>query len=170
MTAVTTDITERLDAMIQADLADGHTNGDAYDRAYEWIIENGYAADVLRAVGPRIINLLWVEWRHRERLTAERSPDDAQPVGRLVDADTLNSSGAMLDQLFPVGNTWIRLGDLVRGQCQAIAVSYTKRAASMEKKARFFESLSERLTSPTERIRDRLTDADVRAMLKEQSL
>jgi hypothetical protein len=107
--------------------------------------EQALIADVLPA-------LLFKRWEQAEAPGASVASRDARGHQALerghkrrVDLDALKRSGSLMESLFLVGDTWLRIGDMGAAACRRAAGEQKRTALEHARYARFFHAVAERV-------------------------
>lgn len=156
---------DQLAASIDHGLADGASLRDACAETVAFIKLHGLAEAVIEQLGSELLSMYWKyrEQKTRARLIAAPLGLPSTPGQKLVNPKHMNSRAGLLESLQSVGNRWILLGDMDRGDCQLRSASYFAQADGNRRRGEVFKKLAARLHGE-QRVRDRFTEEKVRAM------
>lgn len=142
----------------------------AAEQAVRDLCSEGHRDALIAEVLPTLLFKRWEAVEAPARSTVERQlmsgPQRGRPGRRRVDADVLKRSGSLLESLFLVGGTWLRIGDMDAAACRRAAGEQKRTALRHAQYARFFHAVAERVPAGST-VRDELFDVDLARMLDE---
>lgn len=136
-------------------VANGGTTREAAERTITVFRASGKLPELLDAMLPDAMMLMWYRHCHANRFTAPQVTEQPKSNGRRRGGFAhLSKAENLYDVLYCAGGRWIPLGDCTRDDCAQIAELYRRNERTNRAKAEHFERLMSRLDGP-QKVRDR---------------
>ena len=150
---------ERMDELIRT----GTETREAASEALEALRSEGYQSEIATLLDEQRVAIdIWRDWNSDNR-DENFPPKRDAPGPRRVDLSMLRSLNCVMETLHYVSGQWVTLGDMLKGDCVALATYWRDTEAEARAKAEFMEKVADRLAEG-QRVRDVFTDADLRGL------
>jgi len=156
---VATETDLRADILEWMDAAFGETSdlATAAARVADRVVKEGHADAFVRELGPEVLTYWWRHGNQASRRTA------ASPGERRVDVEAVRES--LLEQLYKIGDEWVRRGDCNKAMCRQAQKFFHGQAEGNMREAYTWSKLADGLKGDDQLVRAVFSDEQIRGFL-----